>query len=58
MLESLPLEERLAWSLRHVEGHALEEVAAACDCSLATAKRRIAAAEANVRARIRAEVAS
>jgi RNA polymerase sigma-70 factor, ECF subfamily len=40
-LRKLPLEERLAWSLRHVEGATLEEVAAGCDCSLATAKRRI-----------------
>jgi RNA polymerase sigma-70 factor (ECF subfamily) len=40
--------ERVAWMLRHVEGLALEEVAEACDCSLATAKRRIAAADAVV----------
>jgi RNA polymerase sigma-70 factor (ECF subfamily) len=42
--------ERIAWMLRHVEGLALEEVAEALGCSLATAKRRIAAAEARVRA--------
>jgi RNA polymerase sigma-70 factor, ECF subfamily len=41
--------ERIAWMLRHVEGLALEEVAVTCDCSLATAKRRIAAAEVVVR---------
>jgi RNA polymerase sigma-70 factor (ECF subfamily) len=41
--------ERMAWMLRHVEGLALEEVAVACDCSLATVKRRIAAAELVVR---------
>ena len=40
-LANLPLEERLAWTFRHVEGASLEEVAAGCDCSLATAKRRI-----------------
>lgn len=34
--------QRFAWMLRHVEGLSLEEVAQACDCSLATAKRRIA----------------
>lgn len=33
---------RIAWMLRRVEGLALEEVAAHCACSLATAKRRIA----------------
>lgn len=41
--------ERIAWMLRHVEGLALEEVAEACDCSLATVKRRVAAAEVVVR---------
>jgi RNA polymerase sigma-70 factor, ECF subfamily len=41
--------ERIAWMLRHVEGLALEEVAETCDCSLATVKRRIAAAERVVR---------
>lgn len=42
--------ERVAWMLRHVEGMSLDEVAEACACSLATAKRRIAAADAVVRA--------
>ncbi len=41
---------RAAWMLRHIDGFALEEVAEACACSLATAKRRIAAADAVVRA--------
>jgi RNA polymerase sigma-70 factor (ECF subfamily) len=43
---------RIAWMLRLVEGLELAEVASACGCSLATAKRRIAAAEAVVRAHI------
>jgi RNA polymerase sigma-70 factor, ECF subfamily len=43
-LEDLPLDERLAWALRHVEGSSLEDVALSCNCSLATAKRRIAKA--------------
>lgn len=42
--------DRAAWLLRHIDGFALEEVAEACGCSLATAKRRIAAAEAVVNA--------
>lgn len=42
--------DRAAWLLRYVDGFALEEVAEACGCSLATAKRRIAAAEAVVNA--------
>jgi len=44
-LQKLPADQRLAWTLRRVEGWPLEEVAASCSCSLATAKRRIAAAD-------------
>ena len=44
-LDGLPVELRLAWSLRHLEGERLEAVAGHCGCSLATAKRRIAAAQ-------------
>ncbi len=40
-LARLKLEVRSAWMLRVVEGYRLEEVAVACSCSLATAKRRI-----------------
>lgn len=45
-LERLPVDQRVALVLRRVEGMALDEVAAAMGVSLATAKRRIAAAEA------------
>ena len=48
-LDRLPLEQRLAWILRHVQGEQLEDVAKLCGCSLATAKRRIAAAESFIR---------
>jgi RNA polymerase sigma-70 factor (ECF subfamily) len=51
-LSGLATNERVAWMLRHVEGHELEEVACICGCSLATAKRRIAAADAQVRAEV------
>ncbi len=47
-LDALPAEEKIAWVLRHVEGLALEEIAGAAGCSLATVKRRIAAADATV----------
>jgi RNA polymerase sigma-70 factor (ECF subfamily) len=43
-LDRLPVEERLAWTLRHVQGEELRTVADLLGCSLATAKRRIAAA--------------
>jgi RNA polymerase sigma-70 factor (ECF subfamily) len=49
VLGGLPAALRIAWGLRHVEGLELTEVAALCGCSLATTKRRIAAAEALVK---------
>lgn len=36
---------RTAWQLRHVEGFTLEEIADACECSLATVKRRLTRAQ-------------
>jgi RNA polymerase sigma-70 factor (ECF subfamily) len=51
-LARLPERERVAWILRHVEGLSLEECAHACSCSLATVKRRIATADAVVRAHV------
>jgi len=47
-LDQLPATERLAWGLRYIEGERLERVAELCGCSLATAKRRIAAAQSRV----------
>ncbi|MFT3696863.1 MAG: sigma-70 family RNA polymerase sigma factor [Kofleriaceae bacterium] len=44
-LGKMALKLRVPWVLRHVVGLPLEEVAIACDCSLATAKRRIADAD-------------
>jgi RNA polymerase sigma-70 factor (ECF subfamily) len=44
VLDGMRASWRVAWVLRYVEGEALEEVARLCDCSLATAKRRITAA--------------
>jgi RNA polymerase sigma-70 factor (ECF subfamily) len=42
LLQTVPSAERIAWMLRTVERHPLEDVARLCQCSLATAKRRIA----------------
>jgi RNA polymerase sigma-70 factor (ECF subfamily) len=47
-LGRMPLKLRTPWVLRHVVGCQLEDVAAACACSLATVKRRIVEAEALV----------
>lgn len=44
VLDQLPIPERTAWVLRHLQGERLDDVAEACGCSLATVKRRIAAA--------------
>jgi RNA polymerase sigma-70 factor (ECF subfamily) len=44
VLDGLPANHRMAWSLRFVEGYELEAVAGMCGCSLATAKRWIGAA--------------
>ncbi|MFT3922675.1 MAG: RNA polymerase sigma factor [Myxococcales bacterium] len=55
VLLRLSVSERTAWVLRHVEGYRLEEVADACQCSLATAKRWLKRADEQVRARVRIE---
>lgn len=47
-LAELAVDDRVAWTLRHVEGERLDAIANACGCSLATAKRRIARAEAQL----------
>lgn len=48
VLEAAPAPDRVAWTLHRVEGETLEAAAAACGCSLATVKRRIAAVEARL----------
>jgi RNA polymerase sigma-70 factor (ECF subfamily) len=45
LLLRLPAEQRVAWMLRHIEGEPLDEVARICECSLATVKRWIDAAD-------------
>jgi RNA polymerase sigma-70 factor (ECF subfamily) len=54
-LDSVSAKERVAWVLRHVQGESLEETALLCECSLATAKRRIAAAHSVVKKRLEVE---
>lgn len=46
LLRTVPADERIAWTLRYIERHRLEVVAELVGCSLATAKRRIARAQA------------
>lgn len=45
LLGTLSADLRIAWTLRYVEGQRLEAVAQLCDCSLATAKRRLQRAQ-------------
>jgi len=45
VLDQLPLNERMAFVIRHVHGTTLVEAAEACETSLATIKRRLARAE-------------
>ena len=51
VLSSLPADERIAFSLRRLNGMELTEVADACGCSLATIKRRLVRAEKRFLAR-------
>lgn len=50
-VSTLPADERIAWSLRRVEGYSLEECATLCSCSLSTLKRRLKSAERRLRKR-------
>jgi RNA polymerase sigma-70 factor (ECF subfamily) len=45
LLQTMPADERIAWTLRNIERHRLEAVAELAGCSLATAKRRIQRAQ-------------
>lgn len=49
-LRAIPVKLRVPWVLRHVIGYSLDEVATACDCSLASVKRYLGRAEAAVTA--------
>ena len=51
-LDRVEVDARLAWILRHIEGEPLDQVAKLCGCSLATAKRRIAAAQQDIERRL------
>ena len=52
VLDKLTVDLRIAWSLLHLHKESLEDVAQLAGCSLATAKRRIAAAEERIRAEL------
>jgi RNA polymerase sigma-70 factor (ECF subfamily) len=53
VLERMPTDERIVFALRHIDGMELSPIAVACECSLATVKRRLARAEARFAAAAR-----
>jgi len=57
VLEQLPLDERIVFSLRMIEGLELSEVAGACNVSLATIKRRLSRAKQAFTERARSHAA-
>jgi RNA polymerase sigma-70 factor, ECF subfamily len=54
-LDRLPVKLRVPWVLSRIADEPLPEVAAACDASLATVKRRIAEAEERLKRRLDVE---
>jgi RNA polymerase sigma-70 factor (ECF subfamily) len=52
VISRLPVEQRLAWTLRNVEGEALDDVARALGKSLASVKRYVAEADRRIRSHI------
>jgi RNA polymerase sigma-70 factor (ECF subfamily) len=49
MFSKLQVDQRIAFSLRYIEGYSLDEVAGACGCSLATIKRRLSKAKKHLK---------
>lgn len=47
-LDRLPANERLAWTLRHVEGHRVKDIAVHMDCTTRSVRRYIERADARL----------
>lgn len=52
-LDRLPVSERVAWLLRHVEGESLDDMVVLCGCSKSTVQRRLRSAEARLEREVR-----
>jgi RNA polymerase sigma-70 factor (ECF subfamily) len=52
VLDDMPTENRLAFSLHMIEGETMETVAKLCGCSYATAKRRVSRAQSQIAKRL------
>ena len=48
LIQTLPANERIAWTLSRIEGEDFATVAMLCDCSVSTCKRRVAAAQSKL----------
>jgi RNA polymerase sigma-70 factor (ECF subfamily) len=46
MLDTMPVEERVVWVLRYVEGESLDAIVVLCGCSKSTVQRRLRSAQA------------
>jgi RNA polymerase sigma-70 factor (ECF subfamily) len=52
VLDDMPTEDRLAFSLHTIEGETMNTVAKLCGCSYATAKRRVSRAQRRIAERL------
>lgn len=52
VLDDMPTEDRIAFSLHTIEGETMDSVAKLCGCSFATAKRRVARAQRRIEERL------
>jgi RNA polymerase sigma-70 factor, ECF subfamily len=52
VLDDMPTEDRLAFSLHTIEGETMETVAKLCGCTYATAKRRVSRAQRRIEERL------
>lgn len=57
VLDRMSIEERTVFALRYIDGMELAQLAVACDCSLATIKRRLSRASARFEALAKREPA-
>lgn len=56
VLARLPTEQRIAWTLKNIEGHTIRDVSRLCQCSLSTIKRRLAHADKRISRSVDEEV--
>jgi RNA polymerase sigma-70 factor (ECF subfamily) len=52
VLDDMPVDDRIAFTLHYIEGETIEAAAKLCGCSLATLKRRLARAQHLIQARL------